>query len=508
MSRGLPQSWIQVPLGTVGDWGSGGTPSRADSKAYGGSIPWIKIGDLPDGPVLAVEETITEHGLNVSSAKLLEAQSLLVAMYGSIGKLGITTMPCATNQAIAYCKPANGFDLRYLFYLLMCERHRLLDEGQGGTQSNISQTILKAHKVPIAPTAEQKRIASKLDELFSRIEEGERALGRVQALVERYRQSVLKAAVTGELTRSWREQRKGKLESGETLLQRILKARRAAWEMAELDKMKAKGIAPSNDKWMQKYSEPIQPDADQLPALPHGWVWGTIDQLCVLENGDRGSNYPSRAHYVDAGVPFITAGNIQGWKIDLGGLNFITEERFALLRAGQIEPGDLLFCLRGSLGKVALNPLERGAIASSLVILRPVSPVVTKYLLLYFKSPLAAREIEKYDNGTAQPNLAGADLARFVIPVPPASELSLICDQAEKAVAAAEWQIESLRDIGSRAEALRQAILFTAFTGKLVKEESSDEPASVLLERIAAERSAATTARSRRDRDKKKEKTA
>ena len=75
----------------------------------------------------------------------------------------------------------------------------------------------------------------------------------MQKLVERYRQSVLKAAVTGELTRDWREKNKGKLESGEALLARILKARREAWEKAELDKMKAKGITPANDKWKQKY---------------------------------------------------------------------------------------------------------------------------------------------------------------------------------------------------------------------------------------------------------------
>lgn len=337
------------------------------------------------------------------------------------------------------------------------------------------------------PADEQRRIASRIDELFSRIDEGERALERVQKLVERYRQSVLKAAVTGELTRDWREKNKDKLESGEVLLARILKARREAWEKAELDKMKAKGITPANDKWKQKYEEPAAPAVDDLPELPDGWVWGSINQLCTLENGDRGPNYPSRAHYVNAGVPFITAGNIQDWNIDPEGLNFITEERFALLRAGLIEPGDLLFCLRGSLGKTALNILKRGAIASSLVIVRPVLPNLAKYLLLYFQSPLAWQEIKKYDNGTAQPNLAAADLGRFAVPIPPNAELLLSLDLAERAVEAVSRQVSVLRQIGDRAQALRQSTLKLAFSGALVSQNSSDEPAAGLLERIASE---------------------
>jgi type I restriction enzyme S subunit len=396
------------------------------------------------------------------------------------------------STAFCVLRPKAGIEPRYLYHYVTSKSfiQAVSDLQRGNSPPSVQDGDVKSQRIPLAPTSEQKRIVSKIDELFSRIDEGERALEQVSKLVERYRQSVLKAAVTGELTREWREDRKAvgePVESAKALLTRILTARREAWEQAELAKMKAKGTTPTNDNWKKKYREPPPPDASQLPTLPGGWVWGSIEQLCYLENGDRGPNYPSRAHYVGAGVPFITAGNIQDWKIDASRLNYITEERFAMLRAGQIKPGDLLFCLRGSLGKTVINTLERGAIASSLVILRPVFPLLSKFLLLYFQSPLASQEIEKYDNGTAQPNLAAGDLAKFAVPIPACAELALICDRAERAVDSAQRQLDVVLKVEGRAQALRQATLKTAFSGALIPQDLSDEPATLLLGRISAD---------------------
>ena len=127
------------------------------------------------------------------------------------------------------------------------------------------------------------------------------------------------------------------------------------------------------------------------------------------------------------------------------------------------------------------------------MIARPSLPLLAKYLLLYFQSPLASHEIQRYDNGTAQPNLAAADLGRFAVPIPPTIELLLILDQAERVVEAAGRQVSLLVGIEDRAQALRQAILKMAFAGALTSQDPSDEPASVLLERITAELSEAPT---------------
>ena len=107
--------WSITELGSLGQWGSGGTPSRSILAYYeGGHIPWLVIGDLNEGIVFSAKATITEAGLENSSAKLLPPGVLLVAMYGSIGKTSITGVPCATNQAIAFCIPHTGVNLGYL----------------------------------------------------------------------------------------------------------------------------------------------------------------------------------------------------------------------------------------------------------------------------------------------------------------------------------------------------------------------------------------------------------
>jgi len=170
-------AWPEVELGSIGEWGSGGTPLRTDPSYYGGSIPWIVIGDLNNGVVSSAATSITQEGLDNSSAKLLPPGVLLIAMYGSIGKLGITGIDCATNQAIAFCKPdPQKVELRFLFHLLASLQPEFLARGQGLAQKNISQTILKAWKVKLPPLAEQKRIVAKVEELMALVDQLEAQL--------------------------------------------------------------------------------------------------------------------------------------------------------------------------------------------------------------------------------------------------------------------------------------------------------------------------------------------
>jgi type I restriction enzyme S subunit len=145
---------------------------------------------------------------------------------------------------------------------------------------------------------------------------------------------VLKAAVTGELTRDWRERNQGEIrESGAELLQRILKARRAAWEAAELKKLRAKGNRLRDDRWKQKYKEPQPPDTTGLPALPAGWLWATVDSIAALvTDGDH--NPPKRVEY---GIPHLTAKNVKQWSFDTTGCTFVSDAGFEQTRA-RYEP--------------------------------------------------------------------------------------------------------------------------------------------------------------------------
>lgn len=196
---GLPQAWAVARLEEVAGWSSGGTPKAGTSEYYGGPVPWAIIGDLNDGRVSTTASTITEAGLANSSAKVVGPGTVLVAMYGSIGKLGIADIAMATNQAIACAVPNELVTREWLFWWLRFQRHELLAAGKGGTQTNISQTVLKAWPIPLAPRSEQERIVAAIEEAFSKLDAGEAGLRTVRRLLKRMRDAVLSAAVTGRL---------------------------------------------------------------------------------------------------------------------------------------------------------------------------------------------------------------------------------------------------------------------------------------------------------------------
>ena len=159
------------------------------------------------------------------------------------------------------------------------------------------------------------------------------------------------------------------------------------------------------------------------------WDQKYLGDVCTFENGDRGENYPSASVRTPTGVPFINAGHLIEGKVDFRSMDFIPKSRFALLSNGKIRPGDILFCLRGSLGKFAtVGDLSEGAIASSLVIIRTKKMLLPEFLLGYLKSPLCAAMIQKHKGGTAQPNLSAASLRSFVIPLPQISDQERVVD--------------------------------------------------------------------------------
>ncbi len=186
-----------------------------------------------------------------------------------------------------------------------------------------------------------------------------------------------------------------------------------------------------------------------------GWLTHSLGELCVFENGDRGKNYPSKSMFVDCGIPFVNAGHLENGSVKLNELNFINRKNYNLLRGGKLKPGDVLFCLRGSLGKYAvIDNLTEGAIASSLVIIRTGELLDTSFLLLYLQSSQCLDMIRKYKGGAAQPNLGAKDLAKFTISLPPINEqkhIVKILDQAfaeiEKARANAEQNLKNAREL-------------------------------------------------------------
>jgi type I restriction enzyme S subunit len=202
-----------------------------------------------------------------------------------------------------------------------------------------------------------------------------------------------------------------------------------------------------------------------VTGLPGGWVETNLGSICSFENGDRGINYPGRKAFVSSGVPFINAGHLESGIIDWSTMDFISKERFELLSKGKIQEDDILFCLRGSLGKFGIVDFSTiGAIASSLIIIRKSDAIDLNFLKFYFLSNHSKNEIDRYANGNAQPNLSGKSLNAFQIPLPPLPEQRRIAEALDRHFARTRQARDDLARIPTLIRHYREAVLNQVFS--------------------------------------------
>jgi type I restriction enzyme, S subunit len=207
-----------------------------------------------------------------------------------------------------------------------------------------------------------------------------------------------------------------------------------------------------------------------MSNLPKTWEVVTVADIAGLINGDRGDAYPSKNDFIDYGIPFINAGDLNGKVINKNFSNFISEKKYNDLRAGKVINEDILYCLRGSLGKIGFYRNESpAAIASSLVIVRAKNFVNQNFLFNYLKSPIAYKEIKKYDNGSAQPNLASKSLGCFSFPLPPLQEQRRIADKLDTTLARVDALNDRLARLTPLLKRFRQSVLAAATSGRLTE---------------------------------------
>lgn len=368
-----------------------------------------------------------------------------------------------------------------------------------------NQEQLASVPVPVAPEAEQRRIVSALESYFTRLDDAVATLERVQRNLKRYRASVLKAAVEGRLVPTEAESARAEgrsYEPASVLLTRILAERRRRWEEAERAKMTAKGKAPKDDNWKAKYGEPVAPDTSELPELPEGWCWATFDQLAHdVRYGSSAKSDPN----LTSGVPVLRMGNIVDGSLCLADLKYLPldHSEFPDLL---LETGDLLFNRTNSpelVGKTAVFRTQAGpcSFASYLIRVRFLSDIEPDYVALYVNSYAGRTWIGSVvSQQVGQANVNGTKLKACVVPLPPAEEQRRIVRESDRRLSLVSQVAIQLQISQLRLARLRQSILKWAFEGRLVDQDPTDEPASVLLERIRAERASATDIPPRRAR--------
>ena len=196
----VPDGWCWTTLGEIGNWQAGATPSRMRKDYYGGNIPWLKTGDLTDGYICEIPETITDKALEETSVKLNPTGSVLIAMYGAtIGKIGVLTFPATTNQACCACVDYKAVTQKYLFYFLLSYKEEFVKMGGGGAQPNISKEKIISTLIPVPPIAEQNRIADEIERLIAFIETIDLNQGRLEQSLKLCKERILDMALSGKL---------------------------------------------------------------------------------------------------------------------------------------------------------------------------------------------------------------------------------------------------------------------------------------------------------------------
>jgi len=500
----LPKGWSTATLEDVAVWSSGGTPSRSNPSYYTGAIPWFKTGELGPQVLLESEEHISKVAVESSSAKIFPKGSVALAMYGAtIGKVSIFGIDAATNQACAVGIP-NATTAEFLYYFLVSQEKAFANAGKGGAQPNISQGIVKAWPLLLTPHAEQIRIITKVEELLSDLDAGVAELKAAQKKLHQYRRSLLKAAMEGALTASWREAQRAAntaLETSAQLMERIHRERRARWEEKQVAKFKEQGKNPPKD-WQKKYPHPVAPGTIDLPALPDGWAWASVDQLSP-DDLANGRSVPT----ADAGAKVLRLTAIKNGMVNLqeyklGSWSEEDAKPFAVTK------GDLLI-VRGNgslhlVGRAGLveNIEEQVAYPDTMIRLRVVESVVSPaWIRLVWDSHVVRSHLERRARTSAGIyKIAQPDIVSAVVPIPSLSEQAQIGEALALQVAQIAATQKALETSLKQSAAQRQNILRAAFAGELVPQDPDDEPASVLLERIRSERAAQAATKTPRRR--------
>lgn len=511
----LPRGWLEVEVSHVANVVRGVTYKKetATDSPQAGLLPLLRATNIT-GASLTFDGLVYVPSENVSGEQLLRPGDVVIASSSGskeiVGKAGSYAGGDFLGSFGAFCtgvRPSCALSPAYFGYYFQTPSYRksVSELSAGSNINNLKIGDLAAQRFPLPPFAEQTRIVAKLEELLSDLDAGVAELRAAQKKLQQYRQSLLKAAVEGALTASWRETQRAvnrPLETGAELLERILRERRARWEERQLAKFKEQGKTPPKD-WQKKYPEPVAPDTTGLPALPEKWVWASMDQLShFVRNGISKTPNTSGIGYtilrINAVRPMSVSFN------EIKNIDLAADEAADYF----IENGDLLATrYNGSVDLLGVVGLVRNLSSEmlhpdKLIRMKPVvQGVLGLWIEIAANTSCSRMHIVKRVKTTAgQTGISGEDMKKMPIPLPPLAEQGISVELVSGQLAALIEQHSAVARALKLFTAQRQNILRAAFTGQLVPQDPDDEPASVLIERIRSERVAQSATKKPRAR--------
>lgn len=462
----LPPGWEWSTLGEIAAWYGGGTPSKHNAAYWlNGTIPWLSPKDMRADTLRATQDMITVQALAESSTRLVPEGSVAIVTRSGIleRKLPVAVVPfeVSLNQDMRAGVPYGEISPAWVaHYLRATERSLLANCSKHGTTvASLDTARLMATRIPVAPIEEQRRIVAALDDHLSRIDVAARHLSRCRRRLDPLRRSVLDAAVHGGLSTT--------MTQGDSASLRPLER-----------------------------TAPRKIDYRDLRFLPKGWEWHVASEVC--ESIVSGGTPPAERMYPGSGdVPFIKVYNLT----TSGELDFSTRPTFidratheGSLKRSRVSPGDVLTNIVGPpLGKTAVVPGTSNSwnINQAVVAFRAGPVIDHRWLALVIQAPSTARLLARTARATAgQLNISLSTCRELPIPVPPEAEQQNLVEIVDNQLSRLDRLSEELKTRSLHARRLRTSVLTQAFAGRLVPQDPDDEPASVLLERIGAERAA------------------
>ena len=485
----LPNGWTIATVGEIATYQNGRAFKPSEWRTTG--LPIIRIQNL-NSELAVYNFSDAQH----ESRFRVKHGDLLFAWSASLGAHIWSGEDAWLNQHIFRVDHTKHVARRFLYYALTDITKTLYTKAHGSGMVHVTKGSFEGTDIRLPPLNEQRRIAAKIDELFSELDKGIESLKTARAQLAAYRQAVLMHAFEGMLTAQWREENKDKLETPEQLLARIRQKRKShyehqlqEWKIAvkECEAGGKSGKKPQKPKKLSKITGLPHDVTAKLPRLPKSWGWAALGWMTC------GVGYGTAAKSAATGsVPVLRMGNIQNARLDWTDLVYTSDDdEIARYR---LHVGDVLFNRTNSpelVGKTAIYKRERPAVfARYLIRVNHIRAVVDgQYLNLFLNSYVARQHGNSVKtDGVNQSNISGAKLSSYPFPYCSIKERRAIASNLEKAFSLLDGTEANIVHELQRAAALRQTIPKKAFCGQLVPQDPNDEPASALLDQIRAER--------------------